>query len=243
MKKDYIIITPALCKSNGVKTLYFLSKELEKKGYNAYLYTNNQDNTNFKYIDKITLDMRENAIVIYPEIVVGNPLRFRNVVRYVLYYPGKNGGSPEYDKSELIFAHRKEFYPTKNLLFVPWLDSTLFYDNNSPKTQDCYFVYKSGKWKEIPEFKDMTEITITYPKKRKDLANLLRTTETLYSYDSCSALLDEAQLCGCKVKIINENGYEDYHSDYFELAKNAETQLDNFIEKTQNMNWEGNINK
>lgn len=44
------------------------------------------------------------GIVIYPEIVAGNPLKADRVVNWILYFPGVNGGprASEYDKKNLI---------------------------------------------------------------------------------------------------------------------------------------------
>lgn len=244
MKKDYIIWTYTYTEtSNGVKVLHLLSKELKKRGYNVYLYSEEPYSKGYDYIDKITDEMRKSAVVIYPEVVVGNPLRFQNVARLILYYPGLNGGMKQYHESEVLFTHSPMFYPEIPVLTVPWLDTTIFYDDKSPKTQDCCFVHKGGRFREISETDGLLEINMDYPKTRNELADLLRTTKTLYSYDNCSALLEEAVLCGAEVKIITEDGIEDFHSTYKQDTKNFQQQLDVFIEITQNLDYRGKIER
>ena len=241
MKKDYIIWSPAFSSSNGVRVLHILSEQLIKKGYNAYLYAGEPHNTKYNYITEITDDLRKNAIIIYPEVVKGNPLKFQNVVRFVLFYPGKLGGNKKYHKSETLFTYLKDFYPTAPVLTVPGIDQSLFYNDNSPKTQDCYFVYKGGKSRNAQETEGLVEINMKYPETRQELANLLRTTGTLYSYDNNTAMLDEASLCGANVKIITPEGIEDFQSTYSNYTDNFEEQLDAFIKLTQKISYNGKI--
>lgn len=234
-KRDYIICVQGFLKSNGSRVLHNLAKLLENKGYNVFLYyfSFDKERPDFKYIydlKKINLD---NTVVIYPEIYFGNPLNLKYVVRYVLYYPSKNGGDSIYHPAELIFTHSRKFTEKGDVLTLPYIDTNIFYKDNSKKDKICYFVNKSGKWKDIPELKNAIEINMTFPSKREDLAKLLRETKTLYSYDDCSDLLDEALFCGCEVKIIRENGFEEYKPIYEEMISDYEKQLDNFISKTQ----------
>lgn len=80
-----------------------------------------------------------------------------------------------------------------------------------------------------------------YPKTQKELANLLRQTGTLYSYDNATSVLDEAIACGADVKIITQNGIKDYTYNYYEETSEFESQMNNFIEITQKMNYRGKI--
>src|SRR5574344_2544276 len=205
-ERDYIICVNGYIHSNGSRVLHNLANHLEKNGYNVYMYSLYPRCEKYKYIDKISQKMRDNDIVIYPEIVFGNPLGFKRVARYILYYPGINGGDCKYHPAEMIFTYHRNFSDKGDILTVPYMDNNIFYKDNTPKTRNCYFVHKGGKWKNIPETDEITEINMQYPQKREDLGNLLRETKILYSYDDCSAILEEATLCGCEIKIIRENG-------------------------------------
>lgn len=239
--KKYIIWAPQYAKSNGIRVLYKLAQQLEQKGYEAYIWCEAETCKDVKYIKKITDENRKNDIVVYPEIVLGNPLEFQNVARWILYFPGKLGGSKEYDDYEVPFVFGRVYYPKGDILLIDTLDRKLFYKDDTIKDTDCYFVYKKGKWREIPKFENMTEITYDYPKTREELAQLLRRTKTLYTYDDHTILADEAALCGCDVKIVRENGFEDFHIQEDKI--DYEGQLDNFIKKTQQMNYKGKIRK
>lgn len=230
-------------KSNGIRVLHLLSKELIKNGYEAYMCTPLPHSDEYSYMDTFSDDIKKNAIVVYPETTVGNPLRFQNVVRYILNTPGVCGGPKHFHESERLFTWSKKYFMHVPELTIPCVDPHIFYNDNSPKTQDCVFVYKNGKFRTIPELENLVEINMEYPKKREELGKLLRTTEILYSYDDCSSIIYEAQLCGAKVKIITHDDIIDapveedmlYNKDLFT------TQLDYFIKETQAMNYTGNI--
>lgn len=246
MQRPYIIYAPKYIKSNGARVLYKLADLLRLKGYEAYMYACPSDEfpkCNYISHKDINDELRKNAIIIYPEIIFGNPLQFQNVVRWVLYFPGVNGGAKKYHKSEIVYTFLEEYYPGADNLFTSTLDRSLFYKDDTLKTVDCYFVYKGGKWKDVPEFKQMIEINASYPKTRLELANLLRKTKTLYSYDKYSILLDEAVCCGCNVKIITKDGFEDYtgYENLLKLDRMTESQLEHFINTTQKRNYTGEI--
>lgn len=230
--KNYVIFAPPYSKSNGVRTLYSLSLALEKKGYNAPVLTISP-HENFHCITDFTKEMQKNDIIIYPETISGNPLKFSHVARYILYFPGKLGGDKSFPSSEFIFTWDKCYFPNVPELRFPGIDRSLFFDAALPKTQDCVFVYKNGRWKKIPELEHLTTITMDYPKTRRELAHLLQTTGTLYSYDEHSMINDEAFICGAHVKIITETGLKEYtFEDNFDYLRHDE-QLSTLIDISQ----------
>lgn len=233
---DYVIYTPKYAASNGIRVLYKLADELIKRGCNVFLFSEPSEGKDYQYINKLTKELKDNAVVIYPEVIFGNPLNAKKVVRYVLYYPGINGGDSYYDKNDMIFTFNNEYYENADLLSISTMDRSLFYKDNTPKDINCYFVNKGGKWKEIQEFKNFVEINMSYPETREELANLLRRTKTLYSYDRHTLLTEEAFACGCDVKYVTEDGFEDFIPDktnYYTFEE-YNSFIDNFIKKTQN---------
>lgn len=243
-QKRYIIVAPAPPKkSMGNRMLYKLYDVLRDKGYEAFMFCPNGHVPGYQYLETFDAHTRKSDVVVYSETVTGNPLKFKNVVRYVLYFPGKLGGETTYHPSENVFTWSKRYYPNAPELFLKWLDTSLFYDEGLPKTQDCYFVHKGGKYKELPELKGLTEINMTYPASRSELAQLLKTTGTLYSFDPDSAILTEAICCGAKAKVITEDGFRDVNFQFPFSNEQIEAQLVNFIKSTQEMNYQGPIQK
>lgn len=222
-KNSYLIFAPEYKhNSAGIRVLYELRKHLEAKGYEARI-------VEFGSKGKASPD----DIVIYPEIISGNPLGGKTVVRYVLNKPGLLGGDKEYNEREIIFAYHNIFYSGAPVLTVPCIEE-FFKNENLPRSGECFWV---GKGRDLfntttyrPIVEGMTEITYEWPATREELAKLLNEKEIFCSYDNCTSLIAEAKKCGCKVVIIGE---ELPVSDYDESIKDFDKQLDYFIEVTQ----------
>ena len=244
--RRYVICAPQGGGSAGIRVLHALCDELRRRGCSAAIYpygrrvrlAGSPDT-----VTSITDDMRENDIVVYSETVWGNPLAFRHVVRWVLNVPGRLGGERTYHEGELVVAWLRRYADTELTLRLDLVDRTLFYDDGGEKTTDAVFVYKGGKVRRTPELAGLPVITKTWPSSRTELAALLRRTRTLYSHDANTCLVEEAEACGAKVKIVTRTGTEDftptveaYSPERFELEMSL------FIERTQAMEWTGAIN-
>jgi len=207
-------------KSSGLKVLYNLQKLLIQRGYDCIYYS---------FGGACLGEISDDDWVIYPEIVKGNPLNAKNVIRYVLYTPGVNGGDVVYDSSELVITHDHKWYMNVPELFVPHIDA-LFVDLNLPKKHNCIWRYK-GNYKPWFQLSGI-EITLDYPKTTKELVKLLQECDILYTYDEHTTLAEEARACGAKVKIINIDGsFSDYIHTY--TPEKLDGQLDEFIRITQ----------
>jgi hypothetical protein len=245
-KKKYVIwILGKSNRSNGVKALRSLADALLKSGLEVLVWSADcSRDYDYKYIntESITKEIRENDIVVYPESVKGNPLRFQNVVRWVLYFPGQIGdGENEYHKSEQLFTWAKKYYNDIPVLCFPCVDEKLFYNDGKEKTENCYFIHKGGKFREIPEIEGFTEINMTYPETKEKFAELLRKTKVLYSYDRYSAVLNEAMACGAQVKIIEKGRIIDLAYADIYTGEKAKQNLKKFIKITQDMNYKGEL--
>ena len=241
MDKRYIIWAPALTRSAGTKALYALYGKLRAKGCTALLFCPEEHREEYEYIDVLDEHTLRNDIVVYPEIVWGNPLRFSNVVRFVFYFPGRLAGEPQFHHSELVFTWWVGYFEAP-VLHWPTLDTSLFYNENLPRTHNCYFLNKKyDNMKLIDALDGAIEITMSYPASRAELAQLLKTTKTLYTFDRYSLLNDEAYACGAEVCLVQDGELAPYQSDpYIDVAE-AETQLVSFIAATQAMNYGGEL--
>ncbi len=243
MKKPYIFYFTRFTRSNGIRVMMILSEKLIEAGYTVLYYVPDKTNwpSHIPTLDVVTKELRDKAIAVYPEIVAGNPLRVRNVARLVLFYPGVNGGMKKYHHGEMIFTYRPEFFPNADVLTIPWIDKQLFNNPGYERTQDCCFVYKGGRWRDPPELRKLKTITMDWPDTREKLADLLKHTRTLYSFDSLSAVLYEAIACGVNVKVVTEDGYSEFPDDYEQTIKHFPEQFVNFITCTQSSDYKGRI--
>ena len=213
-KAPYIIIAPPYRNSSaGVRVLYKLGDMLKERGYKVEMSEG--------------CPIPQGTICVYPEGVPGNPLGAETVVRYVLFYPGRHNGDKEFAQKEIVFTFDKKFYDAP-FLTIPTIED-FFQDYGLKRSGACFWVGKGLDKPRVPETEGLIEITYDWPESRKELAQLLNQSEVFFTYDNCTALIQEARQCGCQVVVI---GGED-KTDYLESSKDVENQLDEFIRITQ----------
>ena len=191
----YIILAPAYTRrSAGIVVLHELQKWLIRSGKDAMVMHFNDP-----------FNIEDDDIVVYPEIITGNPLRAKRVVRYILNEPGKLGGTKQYDSSEILVAYTEHFSQFSNGIYleIPIIED-FFSNQKQERTFNCFWVGK-GRNTNHPATTGCMEITYQWPSSRRELAALLNKTNILYSYDDTTHLLTEAMLCGCTVKLIKNN--------------------------------------
>ncbi|MCK9362292.1 MAG: hypothetical protein M0P74_01635 [Syntrophales bacterium] len=166
--KRYIIYAPIWHhRSGGLMALYNLQKSLIRKGYDCIYYCFGSETA---AINEVTDD----DVIIYPEIVNGNPLRAKNVVRWLLNVPGICGGDGKYLNTDMVFFYLpKEKYTNiqGQPLRIPFWDDNLK-DLGLHREHDCIWVYKGAWKKRIPL--DGIEITLDWPKSKQKLIDLLQ---------------------------------------------------------------------
>ena len=209
----YIIAAPPYQhNSGGTKVLYELSYLLNNHGYESYVFVwDGKPHLSDKYkicsYDFMMDSLSKGAWIVYPEIVSGNPLGAKNVIRYVLNEPGKIAGDKVYDSCESIWAYCKElaqFAPEGHELQTPHIELDLFKNNNLYRKGSCFWVGKGYDVARKPELEEL-EITYDYPESREVLAYIFNTSEVFYTYDDLTCMTHEARLCGCPVILLNEN--------------------------------------
>jgi hypothetical protein len=183
-------------KSGGAWVLHFLCDQLNKIGYESKIFiyeasqiVNPQFDTPIGYL--------EESVVIYPEIIVNNPLNATNVVRYLLNKEGAlQKRMIKWDKTDYPLAFSKAYRSDCESLFYPNSDLSMFYDNGTERTQNAFYIGKGYLNGDCPKL-DCFEITRSFPSTKQELADVLRKTKILFSYDALSATNIDAALCGC----------------------------------------------
>jgi len=223
IKPRFLIVAPSFThRSAGVRALYRLCHHLNQSGYPSAVIPfpgGNIDNFSpwnvFGYQGKI-----DDAVVIYPEVVSGNPYKAAKVVRWVLNDPGLLGGETSYEANEIVFAYDpnkigivnqaiKTPIGQERVLWVGVVDPAIIYpDPKIEKVLNLSFTNKghvlSQKFPLAPTLgvKRLEDVTPDL----SSLGDVLRRTKTIYSYDHYSNFLREATICGCEVKTINVKG-------------------------------------
>jgi hypothetical protein len=140
-------------------------------------------------------------------------------------------------------------------MFLPVINLHEFKDEGKKRTKTCYLIGKGTNRREHPE--DSIELTRQFASNQEELAKLLNECHTFYCYDTLSAMMEVARLCGCKVKYYGEylesdlekyepgmNGIgcfghekkldsQAFRFHYESMIKEFDRKLDIFLEETQ----------
>lgn len=197
MKKPYSVYCPQFnTTSGGIRVMWGLYGWLLAKG--QIVYANAMfDNKDF--------------VAIYPEIVNGNPMEARHIVRYLLNEPGvmSNGLEPSptsFDPQDKLYVFSELFNTVgadeDHHLFLPILDINLFKDEKRRvRPHKCVFVGKGDDLSFHP--KDSIPIDRNLAQDQAHLADFLNSCEVMYAYDPVSAMYEIARLCGCRIVLFN----------------------------------------
>ncbi|MCX5510534.1 glycosyltransferase [Pseudomonas sp. BJa3] len=215
--QPYYIYAPDYRRSSaGIRVLHMLCDALNRSGQEAYVTAAvlNPD----LMTPRLSADIiaRHDAqglspIVIYPEIIDGNPLNGNTVVRYLLNRPGFLHGQGLYDEDDILFSYTKPLLlpgmSDDRVLYLPGPDLTVFCPPADPAKRIpgkvCYYQGRSGQAPIDPALlpADAIEITSRWPQSWEELADLFQQCEYFYCTEA-SALAGEAALCGCLGVVI-----------------------------------------
>lgn len=253
MNKPYIFFPkPYHHYSGGVRALHFLCHYLNEAGERAYMtaYPLNP-RLNTPYLDDVAARVMvdtEEAIVIYPERVKGNPYSAETVVRFLLHEPDYFDGSHLHGEDEIVVAFTEEVAPegleSEKILNIPCIETDIFnqLSNYSERVGYLYYVGKGEYTGEEPVGSE--ELSVTNFKTREDVADALKRSKGLFLYDGYTLLDSEAKLCGCpvtyatgvepfgfKLSSVVDHANKRYGEDREYFISNV---LPAFIEYTQN---------
>ena len=158
--KTIIIYTPELnLNSGGIVALHNLAKyinEINVSNISAKLITFNRQKYNNQFCNIFANDneINDNTLVIYPEIITGNPLNAKNVMRWILAEVGMNCANnifTTWGENDLVYYHNSELrflnHPEKNGTIYKMLNCIYINPNISQKNFNerhgiCYTVRK-----------------------------------------------------------------------------------------------------
>lgn len=206
----FVVFAPEYrANSAGIVMLYKLCDELKKLGYSAEI----MQMTKPYQVD-------DDTILVYPEVVDGNPLKAKNVVRYFLNREGfASGNKVNAGPNDFILAFHKLYHPSPNA-FVRFenVHPSFYFAGTKPTLErklDCTYIGKGSMYSDKCKVIDGTiEITRTAPAEKEALADLLRQTRFLFTYDICSAIVNEAIVCGTVVVPLMFHPYKADELEY-----------------------------
>ncbi len=145
----------------------------------------------------------DDAVAVYPEVVIRNPLQAKNIVRWILYKPGAVHPF-EFTENEMFF-NCGDFYddvsggaPELSM----WHRNRLYSNENRPDRSGVCYIVRKGKDKiRLPETEDPAAIQID-GLSHAEINAIFNRCQTFISYDEATTYSQFAAICGCDSIIV-----------------------------------------
>ena len=157
----------------------------------------------------------DRTISIYPEIVAGNPIGAKHVVRWFLHKPGFHTGITEFGSNEfhIDFNHFLKNYVAKNdnhlstssLFVIHFPFDTYNLDGALPSSERQGIAYCVRKG-EVDDSVDLTDAICIDGLSHLEVSNILKKVKYFYSFDLYTAYSHFAALCGAISFVIPPTG-------------------------------------
>lgn len=187
--------------------------------------------------------LSKNAVVIYPEVVEGNPLGIQHVVRWFLHQPGFHTGKIHYGLNELYFKfnsaihdfHRDSCTVASNELKVIYYPIDTYVNKGLKRDIDCCYMVRKGTDK--PQIHPEDAICLD-GKSHSEIAAIFNRAKRFISYDDYTAYSLFAVLAGCESVVVPTEGVglTDWYSqvsDRYGLAYGLSDEQLSWAQQTQ----------
>lgn len=238
---EYIIVAPAYDENNGGSLfLHRLAERLQELGHSVqlslqgpiYPLSRRKRLSAFIFPAKRTIGPGSNlkwlrqgqsigdAIVVYPEVVPGNPLGAKHVVRWLLNKPGLVHPFVETQGEMYFKAGNFSDDPTLTghaPLLTAWRINPVYSNRlSTDRSGTCYMVRK-GRDRDIVH--ELEGSICLDGKSHTEIAEIFNRSEVFYCYDEMTMYSQYAALCGCLSVVIPK--YFTSHEDYIATRRIA----------------------
>lgn len=146
------------------------------------------------------------GIVVYPEIVSGNPLGCAHVTRWILYTPRGHARGEDFARpipGEEVFFFQSPFIkgidwiPRENWLCLQWHRDDIFNDPGPvERTEVCRMIRKGTATKDSAP-PGAEGATILDGKSNEEIAKVFKRARLFYCHDPYTMYCEYAAFCGC----------------------------------------------
>jgi hypothetical protein len=163
----------------------------------------------YPIIEAAAEDIRD-SIVVYPEIIEGNPLGAKKVVRWLLNKPGAITGTSSYGFGDLIFYYAEHFLPEGFVadesfrLKIADMKTHIYKDNHAGQREGVYYMVRKGR--DVPHTYHPENSLQVDGKSHAELAEIFAKAQMFISYDLHTAYSLYASLCGCDSVVVPRPG-------------------------------------
>ncbi|WP_318469408.1 WavQ [Photobacterium leiognathi] len=156
--------------------------------------------------------IKDSDIVIYPESVSGNPLKAKNVVRWLLHKPAYHTGKINYNSNELYYKYSKGLVGDFNLfgskisdliLNTPYYNIDLYFSNNFDTRCSTAYSVRKGIDKKLD--KHPLDAICIDGLSHYEISAIFKKCKRFISYDLYSGYSLLAILAGCEVIIVPDD--------------------------------------
>jgi len=152
----------------------------------------------------------QHAIVVYPEVIRGNPLNADKVVRWFMHKPGFLRSGVTYGQNDLYFYFNDSFndrrlnlHPGHKLHVTYVMDHIYRQFNFGERSGTCYMLRK-GKDRRIVH--DLEDSVLVDGLSHEEMAKVFNSVKTYISYDTYTYYSVYAAMCGCLSIVVPEEG-------------------------------------
>jgi hypothetical protein len=245
-KKVVVYLPPYDSTSGGCVALYRLAELLREKNIDVSIwdwtwphpnesrFLNGKTTSTFNLVDKIQTDRNTplhsnlkmalpeyiaNSVVIYPEVVEGNPLGAASVIRWLLNKPGLITGNVAFNPMDNFFYWDGIYLDNNSTLSVIGklrlqLSSTEHYKNKHYQNRkgSCFIIRKG--YNRVLDKHPSDSICLDNLS-HKQISEIFNSTEYFYCYDLHTAYIKFSILCGCTPIVVPVAGLSEaeWHPD------------------------------
>lgn len=150
-------------------------------------------------------DLTTDSIVVYPELLPGNPLKANNVVRWLLYQPGL--------RHPFRFGREEMFFRAGEMCDVPeltggapdlymWKVNPAYRnENRSDRKGVCYLIRKGNAKPRLPQTEAAEAICVD-GMSHLEMNEVFNRCEFFYSYDEATMYSQFAAIAGCTSVVV-----------------------------------------
>ena len=150
------------------------------------------------------------GIVVYAEVIDGNPIHGRHVVRWLLHKPGFHTGRVDYGRDDRFFFYQHAFNDPSlhadadNLLKTVFIRDDIYRHTNTGARSGTCYILRKGKGRPIVH--PLENSVLVDDLSHREMADVFNRVEMCISYDPYTMYSAFAAMCGCVSVVVPSPG-------------------------------------